>query len=197
MQRQTDNLRQRVNRAPFHALGLRPGKHGIGPLVRAAVCTRLVGNAFVRANGFQYPLPAICPGISFRAANTVGTDLFLRNVVLVSLHAAGRVMGRVLLCLAVKQAFGTLVNAPAVPVGLAYHLFAPRRKVLAGKRRIFSFCHDFLLNTMGNGYSPSLTSVLLLSSRPCSCASTSFILSGMGRPMWAAFSSRDSPSLER
>ena len=110
-----------------------------------------------------------------------------------------RVLGAVhpLLGFAVEQVLGALVNTAAIPIRLAHHLLAPCGEMLAGERRIFSFCHNFLLNSKGDGHSPSPASVLSFSSRPCSCASTSFILSGMGRPIWAAFSSRDRPSLDK
>ena len=47
-----------------------------------------------------------------------------------------------------------------------YHLFTPCGEMLAGERRIFSFCHNFLLNSKGDGHSPSPASVLFFSSRP-------------------------------
>ena len=196
-QRDAGNLRERGNIAPSAALALGVAEHPVGTLVRAAMRAVLAGKGLACADRFQHAYTAVCPCIALAAAHAIGADFLLCNIVLVALHSPGRVMRRVLLRLAVEQALGTFVHDAAVPVGLANHLFTPCCEMLAGERRIFSFCHNFLLNIKGNSHSPSPVSVLSFSSRPCSCASTSFILSGMGRPIWAAFSSRDRPSLDR
>ena len=196
-QRNAGNLGQCVDASPRAALALGIAEHPVGALVRAAMRTVLAGKGLVRADGFQRTRAAIRPCVALTAAHTVSADLLLCNIVLVALHAPGRVMRRVLLRLAVEQTLAALVDATSIPIRLAHHLLAPCGEMLAGERRIFSFCHKILLNSKGGGHSPSPASVLSFSSRPCSCASTSFILSGMGRPMWAAFSSRERPSLDR
>ena len=87
VQCQTNDLRQRVNRAPIHALGFCPREHGIGSLVRAAVCTILVRDSTVRADCIQHGLTAVRPCIAFRAADAVANDLLIPDVLLVPAHA--------------------------------------------------------------------------------------------------------------
>ena len=147
-----------------------------------------LAEGLVRANGLNDALTAIRPLVPFNQPHAVGADLLFRDVVAVPGGTIGTVVRRILLRLAGTQVLSTFINHRSVPVGQAHHLFTERDEVFVGKRRIDSFAHSC---------SSSCTSSFFSSVRPCSCASTSFILSGMGRPMWAAFSSSDSPSLER
>ena len=182
------HLGQRVHGTPGAALALGVAEHAVCTFVRATVRAVLAGKGSVRADGFDHALPAVRPVVSFDQSHAVGTDFLFRNVITVPGGTAGTIVRRILLRLAGAQIFSAFIDDGAVPVGLTYHLFTERNEVLIGKRRIDSFAHFC---------SSSCVSSFFSSVRPCSCASTSFILSGMGRPMWAAFSSRDSPSLDR
>ena len=97
VQRQTDDLRKRVNRAPIHALGFCPCEHGVGSLVRAAIRAVFIGHGSIRADSVQHGLTAICPRISFCAADAVANHLLVSDILLVPAHARGGVMGRILL----------------------------------------------------------------------------------------------------
>jgi len=186
VQRQTRDLWQGVDGAPVHSFGLGPGEHAVRSFVRTPVRAVFAGDGFIRPDGFQHTLTAVCPGIALAAANAVGHDSLVGNVLLVTGHAAGSIRRRILVALSGKQAVGSLVDAGAVPVGLADHLLAPVGKVLVGERRIDSVCHDDSSNheKRAAAYSPSPWSSLpSFSSRLCSCSRTAFSLSGIGRPM--------------
>ena len=143
-QRETHDLRQRVNRAPVHALALAVGEHPAGGFVRAAVGAIFTGVLLIRANALQHTLAAIRPGISLAAAHTVGHYLLVGDVLLISGSAAGTVMGRILPCFAVQHGCGRLVNTGSIPVGALFrrHFQTPVSKMLVGERSIDSLRHD-------------------------------------------------------
>ena len=145
VERHTGDLRQGVDGAPVHALALGPTEHAVGSLVRTAVGAVLAGDGFIRADGFQHTLTAVCPDVALTAPDAVGDHRIVSDVLLVFGHTTFGVMGRVLVFLPRQKTVGSLVDAGAVPVRLTHHLLAPGRKVLICERRIDSFRHrDFL-----------------------------------------------------
>ena len=197
VQRQPDDLRERVDAAPVRAFALCIGEHGIGSLVGAAVGAVAAGVGPVRTDGLQNAQPAAGPGIPLDRADAVGADLFLRDVLPVARRAAGGVMRGILGRLSAAQAFRTLVQAGAVPVGLAHHGAAEGRKVLVGHGRLNAFRHGIFLLSGDGGHSPPSSVPFGSSMRSCSWARMALSFSGMGRPRWPAFSSTLTPSLER
>ncbi len=126
---------------PVHTLLLGPGEHRIGPVIRTSIGTIFAGDAFVRPDGFQDSLTAARPGIPFAAADAVGNDRLVGDVLLIPGSAAGTVMGRVLIGFPGQQAACGLVNTGAVPVRLAHHLLAPVGEMFIGEGSIDSFRH--------------------------------------------------------
>ena len=192
------NIRKGVEGAPIHALGLRIAEHAVGRFVRASICSVLAGEDVVRADGVKNTLTAVRPRIALAAAHTVCAHLLVLDVLPVSRSAAGAVVAGVLRGLAGAQVFRAFVDHRAVPVGLAHHAEAEGCKVLIRKRRVDSLCHTSSSKRKSDGYSPSPGLVVLsLSLRLCSCARISLSFSGMGSPRWPAFSSTETPSLDR
>ena len=188
VQRQTRDLRQGVDGAPVSAFLFCPGEHAVRTLVRASVGAIFAGDALVRPDGFKHALTAVCPGVAFAAADAVGYDSLVGDVLLVTGHTAGSIRGRILVALPGQQAVGCLIDTGTVPVRLAHHLLTPVGKVLVGERRIDSFRHLRHLHIgKDGGYSPSpwsvSSSLCSFSLRSCSCSRMAFSLSGMGRPM--------------
>ena len=142
---EADDVRQRINGSPVHALRLGPREHAVRGLVRAAVGAGLLVECLVRADGRQYTLSSRRPGVSFCRAHAVGADFLLGNVIPVPAGSAGTVVGRVLTGLAGAQALGTLVQRGAIPVGLAQHREAESGEVLVGKRGVDAIRHNGLL----------------------------------------------------
>ena len=187
VQRQTRDLRQGVDSAPVHAFLFCPGEHAVRAFVRTPVGAIFAGDGFIRPDGFQHTLTAVCPGIALAAANAVGHNGLIGNVLLVAGGAAGTVVRWILVALPGEQTVSGLIDAGAIPVRLADHLLAPVGKVLVGERRIDSVRHDDSSNheKRAAAYSPSPWSACFpsFSSRLCSCSRTAFSLSGIGRPM--------------
>ena len=143
-ERKADDLRQRVNRAPVHALALAVGEHSAGALVRTAVGAILAVVLLVCADRFQHSLATVGPGVSLAASDAVSHYLLVGDVLLIAGSAAGTIMGRILPRLAVQHGRGRLVGTGAVPVGALFrrHFQAPVGKMLVGERSIDSLRHD-------------------------------------------------------
>ena len=141
MQSHADDLRQGINGAPVHPLTLGIREHAVGGFVRTLVCTEFAGEGLVGANGFNDADAAASPSVALAAANAIGADLLLGDVILIAGRAAGAIVGRVLLGLAAAQGFGAFINNGAVPIRLAEHTQAECRKMLVGERCIDSLRH--------------------------------------------------------
>jgi len=143
-----NDLGQGADRAPVHALGLAVGEHAVGGLVGAAVGAILAGELLVVADGLQHTDTAARPGVPLAAADAVGHDLLVGDVLLITGSTTGTVVRGVLFGLAIQHGRRGFVDATPVPIGTLFfrHPETPVGKMFVGKGNIDSgnvlFRHD-------------------------------------------------------